>query len=225
MKIALVRPVRVPARGRARASSSTRSATWRPPRRAGSSSAIRRSRASRRTSCSSRTSTATTTRSSRRRRRRTSCARPPGTSRRRSARSSASHRSTTTPPARKRGPNTIFGFTLDGLRVCHFGDFGQAALRPEQRAAIGEVDVLFAAGRRRPDGRRRAGGRVVRELAPRLVVPMHYRTAARQLPRAARRVPRRARRTGRALDHERGRGRGPARLAGGAAVALLGVPG
>jgi L-ascorbate metabolism protein UlaG (beta-lactamase superfamily) len=24
----------------------------------------------------------------------------------------------------ERGPNTIFAFTLDGLRVCHFGDFG-----------------------------------------------------------------------------------------------------
>jgi hypothetical protein len=26
---------------------------------------------------------------------------------------------------------------------CHFGDFGRAALRPEQRAAIGEVDMLM----------------------------------------------------------------------------------
>ena len=43
----------------------------------------------------------------------------------------------------KRGPNTIFRFTLDGLRLCHFGDFGQSALRPEQREAIGEVDVLL----------------------------------------------------------------------------------
>ena len=42
-----------------------------------------------------------------------------------------------------RGPNTIFRFTLDGVRICHFGDFGQSALRPEQREAIGEVDVLL----------------------------------------------------------------------------------
>jgi len=42
-----------------------------------------------------------------------------------------------------RGPNTIFVFTLDGVRVCHFGDFGQTALRPEQRAAIGPVDLVF----------------------------------------------------------------------------------
>jgi L-ascorbate metabolism protein UlaG (beta-lactamase superfamily) len=43
----------------------------------------------------------------------------------------------------ERGPNTIFAFVLDGVRVAHFGDFGQSALREEQAAAIGEVDLLF----------------------------------------------------------------------------------
>jgi L-ascorbate metabolism protein UlaG (beta-lactamase superfamily) len=42
-----------------------------------------------------------------------------------------------------RGPNTMFVFSLDGVRVAHLGDFGQARLRPEQRTAIGEVDLLF----------------------------------------------------------------------------------
>src|SRR3954453_2854637 len=31
----------------------------------------------------------------------------------------------------ERGPNSIFVFTLDGTRVCHFGDFGQSGLRDE----------------------------------------------------------------------------------------------
>jgi L-ascorbate metabolism protein UlaG (beta-lactamase superfamily) len=35
----------------------------------------------------------------------------------------------------ERGPNTIFVFELDGLRVCHFGDFGQRGPREEQAAA------------------------------------------------------------------------------------------
>jgi L-ascorbate metabolism protein UlaG (beta-lactamase superfamily) len=43
----------------------------------------------------------------------------------------------------KRGPNTIFCFTVDGLRLCHLGDFGQSELRDEQVRAIGEVDILF----------------------------------------------------------------------------------
>jgi L-ascorbate metabolism protein UlaG (beta-lactamase superfamily) len=77
-----------------------------------------------------------------------------------------------------RGPNTIFCFTYDGLRVCHFGDFGQAGLRTEQRQAIGEVDVLFLPVGDGPTvGGERAAG-IVRELRPRLVVPMHYRTDA-----------------------------------------------
>src|SRR4051812_17302116 len=43
----------------------------------------------------------------------------------------------------QRGPNTIFRFEFDGTSVCHFGDFGQAALRDEQATAIGAVDLLF----------------------------------------------------------------------------------
>jgi L-ascorbate metabolism protein UlaG (beta-lactamase superfamily) len=78
----------------------------------------------------------------------------------------------------KRGPNTIFCFTLDGLRLCHFGDFGQAALRPEQRDAIGEVDVLFLPVGGGPTVGGEAAATIVRELRPRLVVPMHYRNEA-----------------------------------------------
>jgi L-ascorbate metabolism protein UlaG (beta-lactamase superfamily) len=78
----------------------------------------------------------------------------------------------------QRGPNTIFCFTLGGKRICHLGDFGQPALRPEQRAAIGDVDILFVPVGGGPTiGGERAAS-VVRELSPGLVVPMHYRTEA-----------------------------------------------
>jgi L-ascorbate metabolism protein UlaG (beta-lactamase superfamily) len=33
----------------------------------------------------------------------------------------------------ERGPNTIFVFELDGVRVAHFGDFGQAAMGEPMR--------------------------------------------------------------------------------------------
>jgi L-ascorbate metabolism protein UlaG (beta-lactamase superfamily) len=78
----------------------------------------------------------------------------------------------------QRGPNTIFCFTLDGLRFCHFGDFGQSALRPEQREAIGEVDVLFLPIGGGPTVGGEDAAAIVRTLRPRLVVPMHYRTDA-----------------------------------------------
>jgi L-ascorbate metabolism protein UlaG (beta-lactamase superfamily) len=77
-----------------------------------------------------------------------------------------------------RGPNTIFRFELDGVRFCHLGDFGQRALRPEQREAIGEVDVLFIPAGGGPTVGGEGAADVVRAIAPRVVVPMHYRTPA-----------------------------------------------
>jgi L-ascorbate metabolism protein UlaG (beta-lactamase superfamily) len=75
-----------------------------------------------------------------------------------------------------RGPNSIFCFTLGGLRVCHLGDLGQAALRPEQIAAIGDVDVLIIPVGGGPTLGGEPAAAVVRALAPRLVIPMHYGT-------------------------------------------------
>jgi L-ascorbate metabolism protein UlaG (beta-lactamase superfamily) len=77
-----------------------------------------------------------------------------------------------------RGPNTIYCFTLDGVRVCHLGDFGQPALRPEQLAAIGEVDVLVVPAGSGPTIGGSAAAELVRAVRPRLVIPMHYRTEA-----------------------------------------------
>jgi L-ascorbate metabolism protein UlaG (beta-lactamase superfamily) len=78
----------------------------------------------------------------------------------------------------QRGPNTIFRFTLDGLSVAHFGDFGQSILRDEQRMALGDVDVLFLPVGGGPTVGGETAAALVRELRPRLVVPMHYRTEA-----------------------------------------------
>jgi L-ascorbate metabolism protein UlaG (beta-lactamase superfamily) len=76
----------------------------------------------------------------------------------------------------ERGPNTIVAFDLDGLRVAHFGDFGQTALRPEQRAHLEGIDLLFlpVGGGPTIDGATAAG--IAKDLAPSWVVPMHYRT-------------------------------------------------
>lgn len=74
----------------------------------------------------------------------------------------------------QRGANTIFCFTLDGTRFCHFGDFGQSALRPEQREAIGDVDVLFMPAGAGPTVAHDVAAEIVRELAPRLTVVMHH---------------------------------------------------
>jgi L-ascorbate metabolism protein UlaG (beta-lactamase superfamily) len=84
----------------------------------------------------------------------------------------------------ERGPNAIFCFELDGLRICHMGDFGQSALREEQKAAIGTVDVLMVpvGGHFTIDAE--AAAAVVRELSPAVVVPMHYSSPKVGLPLA-----------------------------------------
>jgi L-ascorbate metabolism protein UlaG (beta-lactamase superfamily) len=76
----------------------------------------------------------------------------------------------------ERGPNTIFLFTLEDLRVCHFGDFGQRALRDEQAAAIGPVELLILPVGGGPTIGADLAHAIVDRLRPRWVVPMHYRT-------------------------------------------------
>jgi L-ascorbate metabolism protein UlaG (beta-lactamase superfamily) len=78
----------------------------------------------------------------------------------------------------ERGPNTIFVFELDGLRVCHMGDFGQTSLRPEQIEAIGEIELLFVPVGGGPTLDGKGAAAAVDALSPTWVVPMHYRTEA-----------------------------------------------
>jgi L-ascorbate metabolism protein UlaG (beta-lactamase superfamily) len=77
-----------------------------------------------------------------------------------------------------RGSNVIMCFSVGGVRFCHLGDLGQAALRPEQVEAIGSVDVLFLPVGGGPTIGGESAADVVRALQPRLVVPMHFRTEA-----------------------------------------------
>jgi L-ascorbate metabolism protein UlaG (beta-lactamase superfamily) len=76
----------------------------------------------------------------------------------------------------ERGPNTMFVFELDGLRIAHFGDLGQRALREEQATAIGAVDLVFLPVGGGPTIGAEQAAAIVDQLRPRWVVPMHYRT-------------------------------------------------
>jgi len=76
----------------------------------------------------------------------------------------------------ERGPNTIFVFKLDDLRIAHFGDFGQRGLRDEQADAVGQVDLLFLPVGGGPTIGAEQAAAIAHRLGPRWVVPMHYRT-------------------------------------------------
>ncbi|MBP8004226.1 MAG: MBL fold metallo-hydrolase [Elusimicrobia bacterium] len=78
---------------------------------------------------------------------------------------------------RRHGFTAVYVWGMGGLRFAHLGDIGQTSLRPDQRAALAGVDVLFVpvGGKTTVDA---AGAwALIKEIAPRAVVPMHYGTA------------------------------------------------
>ena len=78
---------------------------------------------------------------------------------------------------KKRGKNTVYVMELDEIAVCHLGDLGHV-LTTEQLEEIGSVDVLLlpVGGVSTIDAPKAA--QVVRQLEPKVVVPMHYKTLA-----------------------------------------------
>jgi L-ascorbate metabolism protein UlaG (beta-lactamase superfamily) len=75
----------------------------------------------------------------------------------------------------KRGKNTVYLMEVDGISVCHLGDLGHV-LTSEQVEEIGNVDVLLlpVGGTSTIDAAMAA--EVIRQLEPKAVVPMHYKT-------------------------------------------------
>jgi L-ascorbate metabolism protein UlaG (beta-lactamase superfamily) len=75
----------------------------------------------------------------------------------------------------QRGPNTVFCFTIDDMKLCHLGDLGHV-LSPEQVTEIGAVDILFVpvGGFYTIDAP--VASQVCDQLKPKIVIPMHFKT-------------------------------------------------
>ena len=73
----------------------------------------------------------------------------------------------------QRGPNTIFCFTVDGIKLCHMGDLGHQLSGPEI-AEIGQVDVLMipVGGFYTIDAA--IATKICSQIGPRVIIPMHY---------------------------------------------------
>ena len=80
-----------------------------------------------------------------------------------------------------RGHNAVFIVEVDGVKIVHCGDLGQARLTDAQIAAMGSADVLLmpAGGVYTTDPATAAG--VVASLGPRIVIPIHYKTDALEI--------------------------------------------
>lgn len=77
----------------------------------------------------------------------------------------------------KLGKNAIFVFDLGSLRLAHLGDLGHP-LSSDQVKQIGAVDVVMipVGGFYTIDGK--GAAEVVKQLKPKIAIPMHYKTPA-----------------------------------------------
>lgn len=76
---------------------------------------------------------------------------------------------------KQRGTNTVFCFSLEGIRLCHLGDLGHL-LSQVQINEIGAVDILFipVGGFYTIDAAE--ASRVYEQLKSKVVIPMHFKT-------------------------------------------------
>jgi L-ascorbate metabolism protein UlaG (beta-lactamase superfamily) len=77
----------------------------------------------------------------------------------------------------KKGKNTVYNFTIDGIHVCHLGDLGHV-LSSNQIQEIGTVDILLLPVGGGPTIGATDAVQVMKQLNPAIVIPMHYRTKA-----------------------------------------------
>ena len=86
-----------------------------------------------------------------------------------------------TSKGKERGKNTVFSFTVDGIRCCHLGDLGHE-LSDSEIADIGPVDVLMipVGGFFTIDAA--TASAVCARIKPRVAIPMHYKTSKCDFP-------------------------------------------
>lgn len=75
----------------------------------------------------------------------------------------------------KRGKNTVYLMEVDEVSICHLGDLGHV-LTTEQVEEIDNVDVLLLPVGGVSTINASIAAEVVRQLEPKVVVPMHYKT-------------------------------------------------
>jgi L-ascorbate metabolism protein UlaG (beta-lactamase superfamily) len=76
-----------------------------------------------------------------------------------------------------RGKNTVYLIEMNEISICHLGDLGHV-LTDEQVEEIGNVDVLLLPVGGVSTISAPVSTEIVRQLEPKMVIPMHYKTPA-----------------------------------------------
>jgi L-ascorbate metabolism protein UlaG (beta-lactamase superfamily) len=77
----------------------------------------------------------------------------------------------------QRGKNTVYLMEIDELAVCHLGDLGHM-LTAEQMEDLENVDILLLPVGGQSTINASVAAEVMRQLEPKVVIPMHYKTEA-----------------------------------------------
>lgn len=83
---------------------------------------------------------------------------------------------------KERGLNTIYMIEMEGMKICHLGDFGEKEMRDDILEKIGDVDILLipVGGYSTISGEDAA--RIANKIEPRIVIPMHYKIPGLKAP-------------------------------------------
>lgn len=75
----------------------------------------------------------------------------------------------------ERGLNTMYRIEVEGISILHMGDFGEEKMRDSTLEEVGDIDILMipVGGFYTIDAQ--AAARVVRQVEPTYVIPMHYK--------------------------------------------------
>jgi L-ascorbate metabolism protein UlaG (beta-lactamase superfamily) len=83
---------------------------------------------------------------------------------------------------KERGTNTVFLIEIENMRICHMGDIGMKKLPEEVLEKLSNIDFLLVpvGGTYTIDGK--VAWDFVKEIEPKIVVPMHYKIEGLKLP-------------------------------------------
>ena len=76
----------------------------------------------------------------------------------------------------ERGKNTVYIITWEDIRIVHLGDYGEDKLRDDIHEAIGTPDILFVPVGGGDTIDAETAAKLVNQIEPRIVIPMHYKT-------------------------------------------------
>jgi L-ascorbate metabolism protein UlaG (beta-lactamase superfamily) len=77
-----------------------------------------------------------------------------------------------------RGKNTVYAIEIDGISLCHLGDLGHP-LTSQLIEELGSIDVLFLPVGEISTISVDTATEIVKQVNPRVILPMHYKTEKR----------------------------------------------